>query len=368
MLHHHDNRPYELAAQEAADRARQRLDALIQRGRARAGQVIETVMNTRPVDRIVRGGVVEFHATGQAIEVGLGDVRERLHDHALAQAATRVGLPQTYVAHLRDNDHAPWGAELLAHNLRLLYARLLGETRLLSRSVDGEVRAVLSDRFRRMDSRPIVDSFAKACAAVGALPVEGYATDVKVAIKAVLPQIFEPVPNEVMAYGIILENSDFGAAALSLRTFALRLWCSNYAITDESLREVHLGARLADDIAWSSETHRLDTARTSSAIGDVVRAELDAGRLDELQAVIRRADAERVDARAVGMLLRKHLNRAEARRATEAFNGPDVELLPAGSSVCRVSNAVSWLAGQTADTTRKLELMRAAGAVLSAAG
>lgn len=368
MLHHHDTRPYELAAREAADHARQKLDALIERGRARAGQVIESVMNTRPVDRVVRGGGLEFTVKGQAVELGLGEVQETLHDHALSQAATRVGLPQAYVAHLLADEHAPWGVELLAHNLQHLYGRLLGDARLLTRSVDGQVRAVLSDRFRRMDSRPIIDSFAKACRAVGALPVEGYATDVKIAIKAVLPQVFEPVRNEVMAYGIVLENSDYGAGALSLRTFALRLWCSNYAITDESLREVHLGARLADDIAWSSETHRLDTARMSSAIGDVVRAELDVGRLDELQSIIRRADAEKVDARAVGALLKKHLNRGELRRATEAFDGPDVELLPPGQSVWRVSNAISWLAGQTTDTTRKLELMRAAGSVLSAVG
>ncbi len=290
-----------------------------------------------------------------------------MHDHAVGQAASRVGLPLTYVQHLRAAERQAWGPELLAYNMQALYGRLPTETRLLTRSVGGATLAVLSDRFRRMDSRQIVDSFAKACGVVGALPVEGYRTDVKIAIKAILPVVYEPVPNEVMAFGIVLENSDFGAGALSLRVFALRLWCSNFAITDESLREVHLGARLAEDIAWSERTHSLESAKTASAISDLVKTQLAPARIEGLQEVIRRADAEQVDARQVGALMKKYLHRGEAERAVEAFNGPDVELLPAGPTMWRASNAISWLAGQTTDTDRKLELMKAAGAVMGRA-
>ena len=81
---------------------------------------------------------------------------------------------------------------------------LAPDTRFLLRSVNGEVRGFLSDRFRRLDSRPIVDSFARVCQGVGALPVEGYVTDTKMALKAILPQVFEPVRHEVMAFGAVL--------------------------------------------------------------------------------------------------------------------------------------------------------------------
>lgn len=364
MLYHHSNLPYHQAASDAARHARNKLDAIIQRGRGRAAEVIDAVHRSCTVDRIVRAAALKFSHHGDCMNVGIGDVVENMHDHALGQAASRVGLPWTYAQHLREKERSSWGPDLLALNLQSLYGRLPSETRLLTRSVDGSTMAVLSDRFRRMDSREIIDGFAKACAVVGALPVEGYRTDVKLAIKAILPVVYEPVPNEVMAFGVILENSDFGAGALSLRVFCLRLWCSNFAITDESLRAVHLGARLADDIAWSNETHSLDSARMASAISDVVKTQLAPDRIEGLQNVIRRADAEQVDARQVGTLLKKYLHKGEVDRAVEAFNGPDVELLPAGATMWRASNAISWLAGQTTDTDRKLELMKAAGAVM----
>ncbi|MCX5742998.1 MAG: hypothetical protein NT062_10930 [Proteobacteria bacterium] len=227
MLFHHSTVPYQQAATDAARHARIKLDTIIQRGRSRAAEVIDAVNRSRPVDRIVRGSALTFAPDGDHMLVRLGDTVETMHDHALSQAASRVGLPWTYVQHLREKERLDWGPELLAFNLQALYGRLPTETRLLTRSVDGSTMAVLSDRFRRLDSRKIVDGFAKACAAVGALPVEGYRTDIKISIKAILPEVYEPVPNEVMAFGIILENSDFGAGALSLRVFALRLWCSN---------------------------------------------------------------------------------------------------------------------------------------------
>jgi len=40
---------------------------------------------------------------------------------------------------------------------------------------------------------------------------------------------------------------------------------------------------------------------------------------------------------------------------------PDVELLPAGNTSWRLSNAVSWLAGQVEDGERRLELEKVAG-------
>lgn len=367
MLYHHNSAPYQQAASDAAHHGRSKLNTIIERGRGRAADVIAAVQASNPVDRIVRGAALKFAPDGNQIRVRLGDEVEPMHDHALAQAASRVGLPLTYAQHLREDERREWGPDLLAFNLQALYGKLPAETRLLTRSVNGNTMAVLSDRFRRIDSRQIVDSFAKACRGVGALPIEGYRTDVKIAIKAILPEVFEPVPNEIMAFGIVLENSDFGAGALSLRVFALRLWCTNYAITDESLREVHLGSRLSDDIAWSEKTHSLDTARMSSAISDIVKSQLSIDRINGVQDVIRRADAEKVDARQVGALLKKYLHKGEVDRAIEAFEGPDVELLPAGNTMWRASNAISWLAGMTTEPERKLELMKAAGAVMGRA-
>jgi hypothetical protein len=367
VLLHHSSTPYAVAASAAAASARQKLEALIDTGRTRAAQVIKTVMTQQPQDRLVRSAAMQFETnSGTHLVLRAGDGAQHLHPHALAQCASRVGLPSTYINMLQEPDNQPWGGELVAQNLGTLYAeKVAPDARFLLRSVGGEVRGFLSDRYRRLDCRPLVDSFARACSEIGALPFEGYAMDTKIAIKAVLPQIYEPIQYELMCYGAVLENSDYGNGALSIRTFAMRLVCTNCLITDTSIRQVHVGGRLADDIEWSEETHHLDSRRMASAVRDVVRGQLAPAKIDQLQAAIRKANEEKIDPRQAVLELRRSLTKGEAERAVEKYNSPDVETLPVASNTkWRLSNAVSWLAGQTDDTERKLELMKVAGALL----
>lgn len=374
MLHHHDSSlTYEEAATNAADHARHKLERLLDQGRARARHVFEIVQAQQPVDRLVRASALRFIAASEAdpesadlvLQLGRGeDKLQRLHKHALGQASLRAGIPWAYVQRLREEPG--WGTELIAHNFNEVFRRANGKNdeRFLVRSVNGEVRGLLSDRFKRLDSRPLLDAFARACDDVGALPCEAHVSDLRVAVRALLPRVYEPVKHEVMAFGVSLENSDFGAGALSVRTFCLRLWCSNFAIADDSLREVHLGARLPEEISWSDRTTSLEARRTASAVGDIVRGQLSKARIDAFQDAIRSANEQKVDPREALQLLRKTLTAGEAQRAVEKFNSPDVELLPPGNTTWRLSNSISWLAGATDDVDRKLELERLAGRLL----
>ena len=63
-------------------------------------------------------------------------------------------------------------------------------------------------------------------------------------------------------------------------------------------------------------------------------------------------------------MLKKVLNKGEAEAAFNAYASPDVYNLPEGNTAWRLSNAISWIAGQTEDAERKLDLMRVAGDVL----
>jgi hypothetical protein len=53
---------------------------------------------------------------------------------------------------------------------------------------------ILSDSYRRIDSRPVFEAFATGVQEKGALPYEGYVTDTKIAIQAIMPEVYEPVP------------------------------------------------------------------------------------------------------------------------------------------------------------------------------
>jgi hypothetical protein len=230
--------------------------------------------------------------------------------------------------------------------------------------VNDEARGFVSDKFRRLDSRPIIEAFAQTCQTIGAVPVEGHALETKVCLKAMLPYVFEPVENEVMAFGLAVQNSDFGDGALSVRAFVLRLWCTNYAIADEALRQIHLGRRLAENMSFSERTYQLDTQTMVSALQDVVRGTLAPDRINMYLDGIRQANEQGIDSKQIKAFLEKALNKGEVKQVTDAFASADVVNMPAGQTVWRLSNAISWVAGHTEDGRRRLDMEQLAGKFL----
>jgi len=368
MLYHHSDKPYAEAASEAAANARTKLGQLIDAGRNRAAAVIEKVQAEVPTDRIIRSSALNFANRG-GLEDRLtvqwnGEKPLELHPHVLTQLAERSKLPSRFAEHL--TDQGAWGLGLLAHNFNEILSRQ--NRRVLVRSVGDQVRGIMSDSFRRLDSRPLLEAFCSAAEKVGALPIEGYALETKIAIKAILPMIFEPVPNEVMAFGLTFGNSDFADGALSIRVFMLRLWCTNYAITDEALRQVHLGGKLPDDVGFSDQTYRLDTARSASMVNDIVLGELSPEKVEAACSMIRTANDQKVAPGEIKTFLERHVTKTEGKQISEAFASADVVNLPAGQTSWRFSNAISWIAGQTGNQDRKLDLMKVAALALPAGG
>ena len=68
---------------------------------------------------------------------------------------------------------APWQRGLAARILNdSFYNGGAGRARHLVRSVGGQVRGVLSDKYRRLDSRPLLEAFAYYLRqALGAVPI-----------------------------------------------------------------------------------------------------------------------------------------------------------------------------------------------------
>lgn len=359
-----------LLTMESKTAAAHKLEQLITRGRTNASEVVDYVMNHQPSDHLSRGEDLTFEPDPENFELRIqypdsltGTISQGLHRHAVRQMAQTADLPIKFIDSLEQTPES-WAKELLAHNLRALFSNKLGESRYLLRSVSGEVRGFLSDRYRRLDSRPIVEAFATAVKQKGAMPYDGYVTETKIALQAIMPEVYEPIPGEMVAYGLSLENSDFGNGALSVRAYLLRIWCSNLAITQEEMRQVHLGKRLDDSILYSQRTYELDAEATVSALKDVIAGQLNAEALHQRMDSIRQANEQGVDPRSVKESLKKVLLKSETDAVIEAYNSPDTYNLPAGNTTWRLSNAISWIAGRTEDAERKLDLMKLAGEVL----
>lgn len=363
MLYHHDSRDYQVAASEAAQHARSIMEAKIEAGRKSAAAIFERIHTDVPKDAIVRSSALGFAPSEKGIALGFDGADLGVHRHALTQMAGKAGVPGAYLAELVSGDE--WKRALASNILNEHFHKGAADSRFLVRALSGEARGFLSDRYRRLDSRPLLEAFASACQAIGAVPVDGTGSDVRVTMKAFLPMVFEPVPNEVMCLGIEWGNSDFGAAKHTVRAMIWRLWCTNKATMEDSLAQVHLGGRLADDIEFSNRTYELDTRASVSALGDVVKGVLGPKKVNALLEGIRAAHAKEIDWKSFKGSLARKLLKSEIAAVEAAYESDDVINLPAGKSVWRASNAISWIAGKTEDADRKLELERFAGEVLN---
>ena len=369
--------------QQYVGQAEEMLERAIQRTLGQTTKTIERVQREVPRDAIVRANALAFEHDDTHLFMAGGGQEWRLHNHALIQVAEQASVPKAYVDTL-SLDAEEWQRNLLDQVLTTTFQH--SPDRHLVRAIgleNGvlEARGFLSDKFRRLDSRPLLDTFVKEVQSFGARPYAGTVTDTRVSIKALLPKpiIFE-VPDgairpdhqggagiEAIALGVEWRNSDYGASRNNLAIFLLRLWCLNGAVLDDIMRQVHLGGRLDDSIEFSERTYQLDTAASVSALRDVIRGVLAPQKVQETVARIQALSGQVIDWTKVKAQFAKGLTKEELRKVSEAYEGPDVQNLPPGDTAWRASNALSWIANQTDNTERRLELEKLAGTILKQA-
>lgn len=195
-----------------------------------------------------------------------------IHDNAMGQLADRFGVPSRY---LRDRAAGqPWEKELAAEILNR-HSAYTPRTRSLVRTVGGEVRGVMSDKYRRLNSTDILTSFIQSGNQFGAELADGFMDATRIYVEMLIPDPIEIHTKKngtvLMAFGARLATSDYGDGALTIRAFMMQGICLNGMVRENVMREVHLGARLAENIHFSEETYRLDTQATASAVRDLTR-------------------------------------------------------------------------------------------------
>lgn len=365
MLVHHSLSDYNEAASDAAKLAKVKMEEVIHNGGKSAESVIEHVSSMIIKDRLSESKNISFEPVGaDSMDVYLTGLKEKysLHPFALTQAMIRAGLPNVNKFQELMFMHGQVGNELLAHNLNTLFSQ--SQKANLVRVVDQEIRGLLSDRFRRMDARPLLEKFCEGCKVIGARPIEGFVEDTRVVLRAVLPVVFEPVPNEVMIFGYEWRTSDFGHGAHCMNLWMKRLWCTNHAILDEALRQIHLGKKLDDSVNFSQNTVNLNTQATASQLYDTVIHMLTPERVNIYLDGIRELAEEKVTPATVKNFLEKKFAKLERERIIEQFNSADIEMMPVGQTKWRLSNAISWIANEKDDMDRKLYYQQVAGDML----
>lgn len=373
---HHGQKGYSEADSEAAKYALHKIESRIANAVTEAQSTLERIFTDVPKDMMVRSKAMRFDVENHDAEkpdliLEAGDERWNLHPNAQGQVFGRgfKRLSGYANAVLEDGNVAEVGQLIQTLNTHYKTRDERYLTRSLDREVNGNVKTqmlgFLSDHYKVIDSRPTAETFVKECGNLGLVPLEGTVTDTRAYMKFILPKVFEPVENEVMAFGLTYQNSDYGNGTLLIAAFMYRCWCTNQAMMDDMLRQVHLGAKLPDGVVFSDETKRLNAKTSCSAMRDVIQGSLSEEAVGALCTKIETAATAKMSWKQLNEKL-KDMTKGERESVKVAFEGPDVEMLPAGGETkWRASNAVSFIANSIQDADRRAHARRLAGQLVA---
>lgn len=215
--------------------------------------------------------VITFNGE-HGLMMNMPDGQFSLHANAVGQLADRMGVPQRYLRTLAGGEE--WQV-LLAAQILNEHSGWTQRSRVLVRTVGKQVRGVLSDSYRRLNSVEILTAFVEEASNQGAVISDAYMNDTKVWAETILPQpIVVPTKNNgdvVIFAGARFSTSDYGDGAVDMRAFLLNGACLNGMVRESVMRQMHLGAKLPDSLALSQQTYELDTQTTVSAVRDLTR-------------------------------------------------------------------------------------------------
>lgn len=305
---------------------------------------------------------IEFAVKGERNEV-------ILNPWSHGQLATYAEVPKAYYDRIvREN------AQLAADSVNHGIARANGDKRML-RTLDGTMRALLSPKFRRLDSADLVDAVLPGMMESGMEMVSSDITERRLYLRAVTSRLQADVAvGDTVQAGIMISNSDVGAGSLRVEPFLLRLVCNNGMVREHAFKKAHIGRSLAvgeDSIELLSEsTVRLGEAAFWAEVKDVVtgclRPELFEAEIEKL----RQAAKQKItnfDLQEVVELTCRTLGLATT---TETTKTSIVELLASGNQgagLTRYGLANSFTAAASLDGLnfdQAVELERAGSAVI----
>ena len=256
----------------------------------------------------------DFLADTRHLSLIPGDDGERPHllvedvgeyeitEHAHRQIGQRLGIPAKYY------DKMLFGApDLLMSNVNHWFVE--SPERRLIRTLDGQMRAFLSDYYRPLDNFHLASAVLPTLNDVGADVQSCQITPTKMYIKAVMSGVQAEIPPPdidgpgyrdpvVVQPGIVIANSEVGAGALTVQPAVHTLKCLNLAVWAQgALRKHHVGSRLADvnDQIWrymSDEARTLNDAAFWTQVRDLTRAALQGQLFDDIVAQLTRARSE----------------------------------------------------------------------------
>ena len=219
-----------------------------------------------------------FHTTnlkGSAtivIKVAGVDKYYGITELARRQLAEKLKIPFPYFERMRSEQ-----PELLDYNVNT-WLSSSNERRML-RTLDDRVRAVLSERYRRLDNFDLMEHVLPILQSLPGSRIESMElTETRMYLKVVSEQTqYEITPGDIVQAGVVISNSEVGQGTLSVQPLVYRLICKNGLIAnDRALKKTHLGRILESEsdaaVLFEEDTLRADDKAFFLKVRDVVQA------------------------------------------------------------------------------------------------
>lgn len=199
----------------------------------------------------------------------------KVTEHAHSQLASKMGIPKKYYERMQHD--AP---VLLRDNVRHWMDNEPKQQ--MIRTLDSKARAVLSDRYRRIDNDQIAEAVLPALLD-GNSGLEIMSSDVtnnRMYIQARFPKLEGEVKKgDVVQHGLIISNSEIGSGSLEIKPMIYRLVCTNGMVagselSEGKLKKTHLGRKVEvgeDFTIYSNETMQADDHALMLKIRDSIK-------------------------------------------------------------------------------------------------
>lgn len=254
-------------------------------------------------DMIVDMGALSMDTSeaGLALQVTGGNMAAQygINDIAHRQIGQTLKIPALYYDRMRAEY-----PELLAQNVNGWFSRTPDTKRML-RTMDGTARALLSDRYRRIDNFEVASAVLPIISGMDGASVESCElTDSRMYLKVVNPRVTAEVKKgDIVQAGIIISNSEVGMGSVNVSPLVYRLVCSNGMIAqDGAVRKYHVGRANEggeDFSIYRSETIEADDKAFLMKLEDSVKAAVDQARFAAIVDKMREATEATMEAKVV---------------------------------------------------------------------
>jgi len=285
-----------------------------------------------------------------------------INEVAHQQLGDHLGIPRRY--YTRMQAEAP---DLLAANINTWLIKKPSNR--MIRTLDGRVRAFLSDRYQCLDNEMVAQAALPVLLNQEAFTIKSCTlTETRLYIQALSPRLMGEVKvGEVVQGGIVLSNSEVGLGAVMVEPLIFKLACTNGMIRSSALKRHHVGRRIEQggeaQEFYATETIKADINAFMLKIRDTVAHAFDELAFHKELELFRLAAEQKIPAGNIQATVEEVTKRFDCSKGesdnilTRLIEGGDL-------SQWGLANAVTNLANDVESYDRAVELERKGGQII----